>query len=90
MLIERMAAGDFYIICPDEEVARDVDNQRILWAADIIRNHTPLSRWHPDLADEFAAFLASKSPFRQEYNQSWNTESSAAPASTCRASVSAA
>jgi hypothetical protein len=30
MLIERMAAGDFYIICPDEEVACDVDNQRIL------------------------------------------------------------
>jgi len=23
-----------------------------------------LSRWHPDYADEFAAFLASPSPFR--------------------------
>jgi hypothetical protein len=66
MLIERMGAGDFYIICPDKEVARDVDNQRILWPADIIRNHMPLSRWHPDYTDEFAAFLASESPFRQE------------------------
>jgi hypothetical protein len=31
----------------------------------IIRNQPPLSRWHPDHADEFAAFLASPSPFRQ-------------------------
>jgi NAD(P)-dependent dehydrogenase (short-subunit alcohol dehydrogenase family) len=66
MLIERMSAGDFYIICPDNDVTTDVDNRRILWAAeDVIRNRPPLSRWHPDYADEFAAFLASPSPFRQ-------------------------
>ena len=66
MLIERMDAGDFYIICPDNDVTTDVDNRRILWAAeDIIRNRPPLSRWHPDYADEFAAFLASPSPFRK-------------------------
>jgi NAD(P)-dependent dehydrogenase (short-subunit alcohol dehydrogenase family) len=65
MLVDRMAAGDFYIICPDNEVTTDVDNRRILWAAeDIIRNRPALSRWHPDYADEFAAFLASASPFR--------------------------
>ena len=66
MLVERMGAGDFYIICPDNDVTRDIDNRRILWAAeDIIRNRPPLSRWHPDYADEFAAFLASDSPFRR-------------------------
>ena len=66
MLVERMGVGDFYIICPDNDVTTDVDNRRILWAAeDIIRNRPPLSRWHPDYADEFAAFLASPSPFRQ-------------------------
>jgi NAD(P)-dependent dehydrogenase (short-subunit alcohol dehydrogenase family) len=65
MLIERMSAGDFYIICPDNDVTTDVDNRRILWAAeDIIRNRPPLSRWHEDYAEEFAAFLASPSPFR--------------------------
>src|SRR5580704_2688354 len=33
-----MAAGDFYIICPDNDVTRDTDNRRILRAAeDIIR-----------------------------------------------------
>jgi NAD(P)-dependent dehydrogenase (short-subunit alcohol dehydrogenase family) len=66
MLIEGMAAGDFYIICPDNDVTRDVDNRRILWAAeDIIRNRPPLSRWHPAYQDEFAAFLTSDSPFRR-------------------------
>ena len=66
MLVERMGQGDFYIICPDNDVTTDVDNRRILWAAeDIICNRPPLSRWHPDYDDEFAAFLASGSPFRQ-------------------------
>jgi NAD(P)-dependent dehydrogenase (short-subunit alcohol dehydrogenase family) len=65
-LVDGMAAGDFYIICPDNDVTRDIDNRRILWAAeDITRNRPPLSRWHPDYQDEFAAFLASNSPFRR-------------------------
>jgi hypothetical protein len=53
-----MTAGDFYILCPDNEVTRETDNKRILWAAqDIINNRPPLSRWHADYKDEFAAFL---------------------------------
>jgi len=66
MLAAGMAAGDFYIICPDNDVTRDVDNRRILWAAeDMIRNRPALSRWHPDFQDEFAAFLALEAPFRR-------------------------
>ncbi len=58
MLIEAMGKGDFYIICPDNEVTRAVDNKRILWAAgDIVENRPPLSRWHPDYQEAFAAFL---------------------------------
>ena len=65
VLVERMGNGDFYIICPDNDVTTDVDNRRILWGAeDIIRNRPPLSRWHPDFTDEFVAFLALPSPFR--------------------------
>ena len=61
MLLSGMAAGDFYIICPDNDVTREIDNRRILWAAeDIIHNRPPLSRWHPDYADQFAASLAAK------------------------------
>jgi NAD(P)-dependent dehydrogenase (short-subunit alcohol dehydrogenase family) len=67
MLVAGMAAGDFYIICPDNDVTRDIDNRRILWAAeDIIRNRPALSRWHPDYRDEFEAFLASEAPFRRQ------------------------
>ncbi len=60
MLLSGMAAGDFYIICPDNDVTREIDNRRILWAAeDITCNRPALSRWHPDYRDKFAAFLAS-------------------------------
>src|SRR6516225_5206647 len=66
VLVERMGNGDFYILCPDNDVTTDVDNRRILWGAeDIIRNRPALSRWHPDYAAEFAAFLKLASPFRQ-------------------------
>ena len=65
-MVAAMAAGDFYIICPDNDVTRDTDNRRILWAAeDIIRNRPALSRWHPDYADEFTEFLKLEAPFRR-------------------------
>jgi len=56
-MMERLAAGDFYILCPDNDVPRALDERRILWAAgDIVENRPPLSRWHPDYAEAFAAF----------------------------------
>jgi NAD(P)-dependent dehydrogenase (short-subunit alcohol dehydrogenase family) len=56
-MIERIDAGDFYILCPDNDVPRQLDERRILWAAgDIVENRPALSRWHPDYADAFAAF----------------------------------
>jgi hypothetical protein len=59
-MLAGMAAGDFYIICPDNDVTRQVDNRRIAWAAgDIIHNRPALSRWHPDHSARFAAFLAA-------------------------------
>jgi hypothetical protein len=58
MILERMGAGDFYIVCPDNEVTSEIDAKRIAWAAgDITENRPPLSRWHPDYKDAFAAFL---------------------------------
>jgi hypothetical protein len=53
-MIAALDRGDFYIICPDDEVTTDMDRARILWAAgDIVENRPPLSRWHSDYADEF-------------------------------------
>jgi NAD(P)-dependent dehydrogenase (short-subunit alcohol dehydrogenase family) len=60
-MIERIDAGDFYILCPDNDVPRDLDERRILWAAgDIVENRPALSRWHPDYAEAFAAFVEGK------------------------------
>lgn len=60
-MIEKLEAGDFYILCPDNDVPRPLDERRILWAAgDIVENRPPLSRWHPDYADAFAAFVKGK------------------------------
>ncbi len=59
-LLERMVAGDFYILCPDNDVPPERDRRRVQWAADdIIRNRPALSRWHPDYADEYAEFEKS-------------------------------
>jgi NAD(P)-dependent dehydrogenase (short-subunit alcohol dehydrogenase family) len=58
MLINGVNDGDFYILCPDNEVTRTVDEKRILWAAgDITENRPALSRWHPDYRAAFAEFL---------------------------------
>jgi NAD(P)-dependent dehydrogenase (short-subunit alcohol dehydrogenase family) len=57
-MLTRIAAGDFYILCPDNDVPRALDEKRMAWAiGDIIDNRPPLSRWHPDYADAFKAWV---------------------------------
>jgi len=57
-MLDSLARGDFYILCPDNDVPRAVDERRIAWAAgDLIENRPALSRWHPDYAEAFAAFM---------------------------------
>ena len=58
-MLESLARGDFYILCPDNDVARPTDEKRMAWAiGDIIENRPALSRWHPEHKDAFAAFMA--------------------------------
>jgi NAD(P)-dependent dehydrogenase (short-subunit alcohol dehydrogenase family) len=62
-MMQSLENDDFYILCPDNDVERATDEKRILWAAgDIIENRPPLSRWHPDYADAFKAFLTKDRP----------------------------
>jgi NAD(P)-dependent dehydrogenase (short-subunit alcohol dehydrogenase family) len=57
-MLESLVRGDFYILCPDNDVARPLDEKRMAWAiGDIIENRPALSRWHPDHKDAFAAFI---------------------------------
>jgi len=56
-LFNRMANGDFYILCPDNDVDETRDRRRAQWAIqDITENRPPLSRWHPDYAEAFSKF----------------------------------
>ena len=56
-MIDSVGRGDFYILCPDNDVPRALDEKRIAWAiGDIIENRPPLSRWHPDYSAAFNAF----------------------------------
>jgi NAD(P)-dependent dehydrogenase (short-subunit alcohol dehydrogenase family) len=57
-MIDSLDRGDFYILCPDNDVPRALDEKRMAWAiGDIIENRPALSRWHPDYADAFAAYV---------------------------------
>jgi NAD(P)-dependent dehydrogenase (short-subunit alcohol dehydrogenase family) len=59
-MLEGLARGDFYILCPDNEVSRATDEKRMTWAAgDIIENRPALSRWHPDFAAAFQEHMKS-------------------------------
>jgi NAD(P)-dependent dehydrogenase (short-subunit alcohol dehydrogenase family) len=60
-MFERLEAGDFYILCPDNEVTREVDEKRMIWGlGDLIENRPALSRWHPAWKDRFAAFMVGE------------------------------
>ena len=57
-MIARIEAGDFYILCPDNDVPRQLDERRMAWAiGDIVENRPALSRWHPDYAEAFAKWV---------------------------------
>ena len=57
-LFRSVERGDFYILCPDNEVDRATDEKRIVWAAgDIAENRPPLSRWHPEYGELFKEWL---------------------------------
>ena len=60
-MLARLEAGDFYILCPDNEVTRETDNKRMAWAmGDLIENRPALSRWHPDWQEAFSVWMAGK------------------------------
>jgi hypothetical protein len=60
-MIDAMGKGDFYILCPDNAVTREMDEKRVQWAAeDLIKNRPALSRWHPDYKDAFQRFMTEK------------------------------
>lgn len=60
-MLDGLAKGDFYILCPDNDVTRELDEKRMAWAmGDVIENRPALSRWHPDYAKAFEDYIAGK------------------------------
>jgi len=56
-MMDALGRGDFYILCPDDEVTPAMDRKRILWAAgDIFENRPALSRWHVEYKARFESF----------------------------------
>jgi len=57
-MLDRVRVGDFYILVPDNETRREVDELRIMWgAADITEGRPPLSRWHPNYKAAFDEYM---------------------------------
>ncbi|EYR78928.1 SDR family NAD(P)-dependent oxidoreductase [Shinella sp. 838] len=57
-MMDSLERGDFYILCPDNDVSRALDERRMAWAiGDVIENRPPLSRWHRDFSGKFRAFV---------------------------------
>jgi len=57
----RVAKGDFYIVCPDNDVTSVMDQARMEWSAtDVVANRPALSRWSKEYKDEFEAFMKQK------------------------------
>ncbi len=57
-MVDSLARGDFYILCPDNDVSREVDNKRMAWAmGDLIENRPALARWHADYQQAFEDYM---------------------------------
>ena len=57
-MLDRVRAGDFYILVPDNETSRELDQLRIKWTAeDITENRPALSRWHPEYKSLFEEYV---------------------------------
>jgi hypothetical protein len=57
-MLDKVRAGDFYIVVPDNETRREVDELRIMWAAgDIVEGRPALSRWHKDYKSIFEDWI---------------------------------
>ena len=59
-MLEKLDAGAFYILCPDNDVSEAMDQKRIQWNTDdLIEGRSALSRWDPAYESEFNTFMDS-------------------------------
>lgn len=57
-LEQKMKDGQFWVLCPDNEVTEDMDRKRMLWSSgDAVNGRLPLSRWREEYRDDVAAWM---------------------------------
>ncbi|KIK69951.1 hypothetical protein GYMLUDRAFT_67203 [Collybiopsis luxurians FD-317 M1] len=57
-MLDKVRAGDFYVLVPDNETRRELDELRIMWSAgDIAEGRPALSRWHKDYKALFEEYV---------------------------------
>jgi hypothetical protein len=57
-LTESLNAGEFYILCEDNDVKRWQDEKRMLWnTEDIVKRRTALSRWDDKYKSQFDTYM---------------------------------
>ena len=57
-LLQSLAQNDFYILCPDNETPRELDEKRVQWNTDdLIKNRSALSRWDPAYTEAYESFI---------------------------------
>lgn len=57
-LYQKMQEGQFYVLCPDNDVTTVMDKKRILWnAGDLVNGRPALSRWREEFKGEVEAWM---------------------------------
>ena len=56
--LDKVRQGKFYILCPDNETRREIDQLRVMWGAgDVAEGRPALSRWHRDYKSLFEEYV---------------------------------
>ena len=59
-LLTSLSRGDFYVLCPDNDTPRSLDEKRIQWNTDdLIANRPALSRWDDAYKEAYEGFIKS-------------------------------
>ncbi|KAH6885446.1 short-chain dehydrogenase/reductase [Thelonectria olida] len=52
-LEKKIQEGQFWVVCPDNDVSEDLDKKRVKWAVgDLVEGRPPLSRWREDWKEQ--------------------------------------
>ncbi|KAG9960504.1 short chain dehydrogenase/reductase, partial [Aureobasidium melanogenum] len=64
--VRKMMEGQFYIVCPDDDVSEELDKARMAYAmGDVCEGRPPLSRWHDEYKDSAAEWIKQEAEKRK-------------------------